>query len=109
MSPLAITHFTMTSCLGHGLAATTAALQAGRSGLKPCDFETVDIDTWIGEVEGVDAVRLRDDLGRFDCRNNRLALLGLQQDGFDRPSPPAGPAPAVVHDGARESASRCSG
>ena len=84
MSPLAITHFTMTSCLGHGLAATTSALQAGRSGLKPCDFETVDIDTWIGEVEGVDAVRLRDDLLRFDCRNNRLAQLGLQQDGFEQ-------------------------
>lgn len=73
----------MTSCLGHGLAATSAALQAERSGLKPCDFETVDIDTWIGEVEGLDAVRLRDDLRRFDCRNNRLALLGLQQDGFE--------------------------
>lgn len=84
MSPLAITHFTMTSSLGHGLAATTAALQAGRSGLKPCDFETVDIDTWIGEVEGLDEVRLRDDLRRFDCRNNRLALLGLQQDGFEQ-------------------------
>lgn len=73
----------MTSCLGHGLAAITAALQAERSGLKPCDFETVDIDTWIGEVEGLDAVRLRDELFRFDCRNNRLALLGLQQDGFE--------------------------
>ena len=84
MSPLAITHFTMTSCLGHGLAATSAALQAGLSGLKPCDFETVDIDTWIGEVQGVDDVRLRDDLSRFDCRNNRLALLGLQQDGFEQ-------------------------
>lgn len=83
MSPLAITHFTMTSCLGHGLAATSAALRAGRSGLKPCDFETVDIDTWIGEVEGLDAVQLRGDLSRFDCRNNRLALLGLQQDGFE--------------------------
>lgn len=74
----------MTSCLGRGLAATSLALQAGRSGLKPCDFETVDIDTWIGEVDGVDQVHLRDDLARFDCRNNRLAQLGLQTDDFEQ-------------------------
>lgn len=74
----------MTSCLGRGLNATSAALQAGRSGLKQCDFETVDIDTWIGEVDGVDHVRLREDLLRHDCRNNRLAQLGLQQDGFEQ-------------------------
>lgn len=81
--PIPITHFTMTSCLGRGLDATAAALQGARSGLKPCDFETVDIDTWIGEVAAVDEVRLRDELARFDCRNNRLAQLGLQTDGFD--------------------------
>lgn len=84
MTPLAIPHFTMTSCLGRGLNETTLALQAGRSGLKPCDFETVDIDTWIGEVDGVDEVRLPEHLLCFDCRNNRLAQLGLQQDGFDQ-------------------------
>jgi 3-oxoacyl-[acyl-carrier-protein] synthase-1 len=78
-----ITHFTMSSCLGQGLEATSAALQAGRSGLKPCDFETVDIDTWIGEVAGLDAAPLRSDLARHECRNNRLTQLGLQTDGFD--------------------------
>ena len=53
-----------------------------RSGLTLCDFETVDIDTHIGEVAGVDAQRLPLQLRRFDCRNNRLAELALQQDGF---------------------------
>jgi 3-oxoacyl-[acyl-carrier-protein] synthase-1 len=81
---LPITHFTMTSCLGQGLDATTAALKAARSGLKPCDFETVDIATWIGEVPGVDAVQLPPELARFDCRNNRLTLMGLQADGFEQ-------------------------
>lgn len=74
----------MSSCLGRGLDATTAALLAGQSGLKPCDFETVDIDTWIGEVTGVDAIALRPDLARFDCRNNRLTQMGLQTDGFEQ-------------------------
>ena len=36
----------------------------------------------MGEVAGVDAVQLPAQLADFDCRNNRLALLGLMQDGF---------------------------
>ena len=83
MSPLHLSHFTAASCLGHGLAATLDALQQGRGGLTPCHFETVtDLETWIGEVTGVDDVALPPDLAAFDCRNNRLALLGLEQDGF---------------------------
>jgi 3-oxoacyl-[acyl-carrier-protein] synthase-1 len=82
MNPLVLSHFTATSCIGQGNAATLASLLAQRSGLKMCEFETVAIDTHIGEVPGVDAIRLTKDLRRFDCRNNRLAELGLRQDGF---------------------------
>lgn len=82
MQALSLTAFTATSCLGVGTDAHWQALREGRSGLRPCRFETVDLPTWIGEVEGVDAVRLPPPLQAFDCRNNRLAWLGLQQDGF---------------------------
>lgn len=82
MSPLLLSAFTATSCLGRGLDAHRAALEGLASGLKPCDFETARIDTWIGEVAGVDAVRLPAALADHDCRNNRLALLGLETDGF---------------------------
>jgi 3-oxoacyl-[acyl-carrier-protein] synthase I len=82
MTALRITHFTATSCLGRGLAPTLAALLAARSGLQPCHFESVALDTQIGEVEGLDAVRVPEPLQQFDCRNNRLAMLGLEQDGF---------------------------
>jgi 3-oxoacyl-[acyl-carrier-protein] synthase-1 len=82
MTPLRLTHFTATSCLGRGNAATLAALADARSGLKPCDFETVALDTQIGEVAGLDGVALPAALRAFDCRNNRLAQLGLAQDGF---------------------------
>lgn len=81
--PLALTAFTATSALGVGCAPLLAALREGRSGLKPCDFEGARLDTWIGEVPGVDAVRLPPDLAAYDCRNNRLALLGLRADGFE--------------------------
>ncbi len=82
MTPLPIQHFTATSCIGRGLAAMLESLQQARSGLKPCDFETVSLDTQIGEVAGVDQVRLPQPLAAYDCRNNRLAQLGLEQDGF---------------------------
>lgn len=58
------------------------SLSSDRCGLRPCDFETAQLQTWIGEVPGVDAVRLPQSLREFDCRNNRLALLGLEQDGM---------------------------
>jgi 3-oxoacyl-[acyl-carrier-protein] synthase I len=82
ISPLYISDYTATSCLGAGRAATLAALENERSGLARCDFETVSLETQIGEVAGVDAVALPDHLRAFDCRNNRLAQLGLEQDGF---------------------------
>ncbi|MGH8198956.1 MAG: beta-ketoacyl-[acyl-carrier-protein] synthase family protein [Steroidobacteraceae bacterium] len=82
MTPLLLRHFTATSCIGRGLQATLASLRAQRSGLAPCAFETVTLDTHIGEVPAVDEMRLPAALRQFDCRNNRLAQLGLAQDEF---------------------------
>ncbi len=83
MYPLHLSHFTASSCLGHGLDAMQAMLRQQNSGLRPCHFETVnDLATCIGEAPGVDAVALPAALARHDCRNNRLAWQGLQQDGF---------------------------
>lgn len=83
MNPLWLSHFTATSSIGHGLEQTLAALRELRTGLVPCAFDTVDLETFIGEVSGVDTVQLPAHLSDFDCRNNRLALMGLMQDGFD--------------------------
>ena len=58
------------------------ALRESRSGLAPCAFETVDLDTYVGQVAGLDDVRVRPDLAAYDCRNNRLAQLGLEADGY---------------------------
>jgi len=82
MQPLFLTHFTATSCLGHGLESTRTALRDGASGLARRQFETAALDTCIGAVQGVDEVRLPEALAAWDCRNNRLAELGLAQDGF---------------------------
>ena len=82
MTPLVLTHFTATSCIGRGLQETLAALKEQRTGLAPCAFESVVLDTHLGEVPGVDDERLPNGLHEFECRNNRLAQLALKQDGF---------------------------
>jgi len=84
LNSLWLSHFTAASCLGHGLAPTLAALRTQKGGLVPCAFETVtDLATYVGEVAGVDEAPLPASLAEYECRNNRLAYLGLQQDGFN--------------------------
>ncbi len=64
------------------MAAQRDALQQQRSGLRRCDFDGVELETWIGRVDGLEDEALPDALATYDCRNNRLAHLGLAQDGF---------------------------
>ena len=82
MTPLLLSAYTATTCLGRGLDATRDALRTGRSGLARCAFETVKLDTWVGEVAGVDDERLPAALADYDCRNNRLVQMGLETDSF---------------------------
>jgi len=82
VQPLALTASSLVTCLGAGRAANAAALRARRTGLAPCAFETVSLDTCIGEVRGVDETRVPDRLRNYDCRSNRLAQLGLDTDGL---------------------------
>ena len=84
MQPLAISQYSIVNSLGAGRDAIVAALRERRSGLAPCAFETVTLDTFVGEVPGLalDCAEVRSDLARFDCRNNRLAQRSLQTDHF---------------------------
>jgi 3-oxoacyl-[acyl-carrier-protein] synthase I len=82
MTPLPITDATLTTALGTGLQAHLEALRAQRCALQPCAFEDVELPGWIGRVDGLDDVVLPASLRAYDCRNNRLAWLALQQDGF---------------------------
>ena len=83
MRTLPISAATLATCLGRGVEATRAALATGASRLAPCRFETAELDTYVGEIEGLDEVRLPRALAHFDCRNNRAAEVGLTLDGFD--------------------------
>lgn len=71
----------LTTALGRGTAANWDALRSERSGLRPCAFPGAErLTTYVGEVDGLEAVRLPAALARFDCRNQRLAELALGQD-----------------------------
>ena len=82
MTPLVLSGYTATNALGRGNAAVHAALAGARSGLAPCTFENVKLETHVGEVAGVDDQPVIERLAEFECRNNRLAQLALEQDGF---------------------------
>ena len=83
MEPIPLSAYTMTSCLGRGMAATRARFLSASSGLAPCTFlDTADLDTHVGEITGLDAIAIPAALARFDCRNNRASELALAQDGF---------------------------
>lgn len=82
LPPLAIRAYTATTALGPGCGAQLDALRARRSGLRRNDFAAATaLDTWIGRVDGVEEAPLPSHLARWECRNNRLAWLALQQDG----------------------------
>jgi 3-oxoacyl-[acyl-carrier-protein] synthase-1 len=82
IAPLRISAYTATTAAGVGKAALLAALRAGRSALTPNDFGASPLATWIGRVAGVEDAPLPKPLASWDCRNNRLAWLGLAGDGF---------------------------
>ena len=82
IAPLRIAAYTVTSAAGVGKAALHAALQDSRSALTPNDFGPTPLATWIGRVVGLEAAALPKPLASWDCRNNRLAWLGLNGDAF---------------------------
>ena len=49
----------------------------------PTISRTAALETWIGRVDGLEDEPVIGRLAEFDCRNNRLAQLGLRQDGFE--------------------------
>lgn len=82
MNPLYLTKYTAVTALGKGLEAQLHALRESRSGLHPCSFENLGLVMCMGRVEGLETSSLPIGFEHFDCRNNRLAHMGLQQDGF---------------------------
>ena len=82
IAPLRISAYTACSAIGRGRAATLDALRLRRGGLTPNDFGDQPVATCIGRVTGIEAEPLPSPFAEWECRNNRLAWLGLRQDRF---------------------------
>lgn len=82
IQPLAVSAYTVTSALGQGLESHLAALSSSHGGLRENDFSSAPLACWIGRVDGVEDAALPAAHAAWESRNNRLAWLGLQQDGF---------------------------
>jgi len=83
VQPLFLNRYAIASSSAIGLEATVQALQNMRSGLAPCAFETVHLDTFAGQIADTSLAPVRTDLAQFECRNNRVAQLCIRQDGFE--------------------------
>lgn len=79
---LAISKYTLVNALGRGVDASFFRLKESQSGISRCDFENIELQTWIGRAAGLEEEPIVDELARFDCRNNRLALAALKMDNF---------------------------
>lgn len=82
MLPLFVTGYTIVCASGNGQEALTSALRKDQGGLRPNDFGSAKLETYIGKVSGIDDISLPDSLTDYNCRNNRLAEMTLLQDGF---------------------------
>ncbi|HEY3520124.1 MAG TPA: beta-ketoacyl-[acyl-carrier-protein] synthase family protein [Rhodanobacteraceae bacterium] len=82
IQPLAVIAYSATSALGRGVAAHATALRQDRGGLRANDFSHQPLECFIGRVEGIEDAPLPRALSHWECRNNRLAWLGLNQDGL---------------------------
>jgi len=82
LRPPRITAFTASCAAGMGRSALLSALRDSRSGLRRNDFGREPLPTWIGRVAGLEAAALPAEFSAYECRNNRLAWHGLNQDGF---------------------------
>lgn len=82
IAPLAVTTCSASSALGRGVAAHVDALRDNRGGLTANDFTCAPLACFIGRVAGIEDAPLPPGLAHWECRNNRLAWLGLNQDGL---------------------------
>ena len=80
--PLSIVAYTASCAAGSGRRAILESLRDRRSGLRANTFTDAPLDTFIGRVPDIESQPLPPALAHWECRNNRLAWHGLQQDGF---------------------------
>ena len=81
MSRIAITTYTLTCAAGTGMDAIRNSFSKGQTGLSNESWYDCSLDTWLGRVKQLDD-QPEQLAPEWHSRNNRLAKLGAEQDGF---------------------------
>ncbi|MCG5529939.1 beta-ketoacyl-ACP synthase [Halorhodospira halochloris] len=80
---LKVSAYSITSCLGVGSADSFQGILDGHSALAPVGNSLgIDFSCYLGVVDEVEDCHLPCNLRHYDCRNNRLAHITLEADGF---------------------------
>ena len=79
---LTVQAFTATTAAGLGSASLWSAVFNARSHLRANDFTPTPVTAWIGRVDDLETATLPKQFSEWECRNNRLAWLALNQDSF---------------------------
>ena len=82
MKPISISHFTATNAMGIGIEEISQSLLNKKTGLRPCDFPNTNLNTFTGTVPAINDVVMRPGFEEYECRNNKLVQLALEQDNF---------------------------
>ena len=81
--PLSIDAYTSTSAAGVGNSALHDSLRRRVGGLRQNDFPpAAGLPAWIGRIDALETIALPSAWRDYDCRNQRLAALALDQDDF---------------------------
>ena len=81
LDPVSVSAYTLTCAAGRGMAEVRQSVTAGRTGLTCDAWPGSDVHSVFGQVPGLYDTGLAIDADD-ECRNNRLALVGLGNDRF---------------------------
>ncbi|QSA98868.1 beta-ketoacyl-ACP synthase [Methylococcus sp. EFPC2] len=81
IAPVAVAAYQCVSAAGDDVDALYRALADNVCRLGPIELFPLPFETMVGEVR-TELPAIRPQLSRYDCRNARLALKALNQDGF---------------------------
>jgi len=82
IKPLSITASSLVTAAGCGKQIVLDAIQNNKTALRNISYPGLNFNTWLGKINDIDNVELESSLQSYNCRNNKLAKLGLDTDNF---------------------------